>query len=231
MLTELLKESLLDTYLHYLKIDKKKFLLTRFVYAMMLSILFTMAVFYFDKGVFLVALPLVFFVGWKYPYLKLVSTKKEVDLKNSYLFPQFLESFAAILPTAGNVYQALKETIPYTSEPLKLELEKLVDKIKDGHNRDDYLDFAKYVGSSEAYMIMNMIYQFNEQGIEKESLQSLRKYIQDLRENKMDELIKSKMGAAEKIALLPIVIAIIFFFGFFFTVFNYYSSGAFDAAL
>ncbi|UZM97422.1 hypothetical protein OL548_19885 [Lysinibacillus sp. MHQ-1] len=55
-----------------------------------------------------------------------------------------------------------------------------------------------------------MIYQFSEQGVEKESIQELERYIQNLQENKVDELIQHKMNASDKFGLFPILISLFF---------------------
>lgn len=224
MFTELLKESLLTAHLNYFKKKKSNFLITRILYGIIITLIFSMVVMILKNYLLFIGLPVVFFIGWKYAYFNLLLSKRKLDVKNSYLFPQFLQSFIALLSSSGNVYQALKETVRYTSEPINHELEKLVHKIEKGNNRKDYLAFAEYVGSSEAYMIMNMIYQFSEQGVEKESLRELENYIQNLQENKVDELIQSKMLSSEKFGMIPIFISLFLVGGFAVVIFMYYMS-------
>ncbi|MEG0258566.1 MAG: type II secretion system F family protein [Lysinibacillus sp.] len=229
MLKELLKEDLLSAHLKYFKKAKRSFIITRVLYGVITTLFFLMGMMLLKNYLWLVASPAAFYFGWKYAYLNLLLNKKNLDVKNAFLFPQFLQSFMALLSSSGNVYQALKESIHYTSDPLKYELEKLVQKIEKGNNRVDYLVFAEYVGSSEAYMIMNMIYQFSEQGVEKESLRELELYIHNLQENKVDELIQSKMVAIEKYGMIPIFISLVLVGGFAGVIFMHYMSDVTNA--
>lgn len=229
MFNELLKERLLDAHLEFFRKDKKKFLIHRILYAVVVSMLYAMVIMIIKKPIWLIDLPVAFYVGWKFAYLKLLSTKNNIDVKNSFLFPQFLQSFIALLPSSGNVYQTLKTTLNYTPDPLDKELIKLIQKIEKGNDRNAYLAFANYIGSSEAYMVMNMIYQFSEQGVEKESIQELERYIQNLQENKVDELIQHKMNASDKFGLFPILISLFLVIGFAGVVFMHSMTNVTDA--
>ncbi|HBT71428.1 MAG TPA: flagellar assembly protein FlaJ [Lysinibacillus sp.] len=229
MFNELLKERLLDAHLEFFRKDKKKFLIHRILYAVVVTMLYAMVIMVIKMPIWLIGLPVAFFIGWKFAYLKLLSTKNNIDVKNSFLFPQFLQSFIALLPSSGNVYQTLKTTLNYTPDPLDKELIKLIQKIEKGNDRNAYLAFANYIGSSEAYMVMNMIYQFSEQGVEKESIQELERYIQNLQENKVDELIQHKMNASDKFGLFPILISLFLVIGFAGVVFMHSMTNVTDA--
>ncbi|QTB28874.1 flagellar assembly protein FlaJ [Lysinibacillus sphaericus] len=229
MFNELLKERLLDAHLEFFRKDKKKFLIHRILYAVVVTMLYAMVIMVIKMPIWLIGLPAAFYLGWKFAYLKLLSTKNNIDVKNSFLFPQFLQSFIALLPSSGNVYQTLKATTYYTPDPLDKELIKLIQKIENGNDRNAYLAFADYIGSSEAYMVMNMIYQFSEQGVEKESIQELERYIQNLQENKVDELIQHKMNASDKFGLFPILISLFLVIGFAGVIFLHYMTNVTDA--
>lgn len=216
-------------YLKYFGKERKKFSQVRYLYGFLFFLMAAMVVLLFQHYLSFVALPLVTFIGYKVPYIMLILSKRKSDLINSYLFPQFLQSFMALLSSSGNVYQTLVATIDYTSDPLQTELKKLVKKIERQNNRDDYLTFAEYVGNSEAYMIMDMIYQFSEFGVRKDSLDELERYILSLQENKMDELIARKMMEMDKLGFVPIFISLFLVGGFAVVLFLHYMKDVTEA--
>lgn len=202
--------------------DKKRFSRVRYVYGGILFLIFALGILLIKEYLWFITLPVAFYLGYKIPFLNLIFSKRKNDLLNSYLFPQFLQSFLALLSSSGNVYQTLVETIKYTSDPLQTELKRLVENIEQGNRRDDYLAFANYIGTSEAYMIMDMIYQFSEYGVKKEALKELENYIYILHENKTDELIQRKMIEMDKYSYMPIFISLIVSFGFAAVIFFHY---------
>lgn len=223
MFNELLKEKNVETYLNYFNKNKKKFRYERLLYGSAFFLIFTLAILMIGKQLLLVMTPIGFLLGYKIPYINLILRKREADIIVSFLFPQFLQSFIALTSSSGNVYQMLKNAIPYTGEPLKSELVKLVRKIEDGTNRrEDYLSFAEFIGTSEAHMIMNMIYQFSEFGIKKETLSVLQDYIKNMTENKTNELINKKMASMDKLGLMPLFISLFFVIGFAGVIFWHY---------
>ena len=151
-----------------------------------------------------------------------MSTKKKNDLVTSFLFPQFLQSFMGLLASSGNIYQTLKLTVDYVNDPLKSELEKLVARIEKDNKREYYLEFAETINNSEAYMIMDIIYQFSEYGVKKDTLDNLKNYIQRLDENKVNELIDRKLLSAEKYGFVGIFIGMFFVLGYTGTIMAYY---------
>lgn len=229
MLIELIKEDYLDVYLEYLNRDKKKFRNVRFIFGGIMFLAFALGVLIMKKYMLFLGIPIAFLIGYKLPYLNLMMSKKQSDLMVSFMFPQFLQTFMALLSTSGNVYQTLKATLPYTSEPLKGRLKNLVAKIEDENNRDNYVEFAEFVGTSEAYMIMDMIYQFSEFGVRKEIINELKNYIQNLQENKVDELIERKMVAVEKYGFAPVFISLFMILGYAGVIFWYYMHDVMDA--
>lgn len=229
MLAELWKESLLDAYLEYFKKTKKEFNTARYIYGSILFLIFAVGFLMIGKYVYLLLTPIAFFIGFKLPYFSLMSSKKQVDLVVSFLFPQFLQNFMALLPSSGNVYQTLKVTTEYMNDPIKSQLEVLVKKIEQSNDREHYLEFAEFIGSSESYMIMDMIYQFSEFGVKKESLDYLRNYIQGLDENKVNELINKKMVASEKYGYTGIFIGMFFVLGYTGVIFIHYFKYVMDA--
>lgn len=231
MIRELLTEHLRDVHLAFFQLPKKQFMIKRFLNSSLFS-LFLCIIISLTKAevIWYLGLPIAFFVGWKLPYLRLLMEKNTADVKNAFLFLPFSNSFMVLLPNVnGNVYQALKLTLPYTAAPLDKKLKELIEKIEKGNNRQDYLDFAKYIGSPEAYMIMNMIYQFSEQGIQKESIQTLQRYIQNMQENKVDQLIETKMDTSFKISFLPVLLSLFIVGAFIVLIFAHYFKTIADA--
>lgn len=214
MLPELILETHKKSYLDYFSQDEKSFRISRILYAFIFMMVFAMFVYIMKNNLLFVASPVVILMGYKLPYFRLILQKKQRDLIVSFLFPEFLDSFAAVLTTSGNVYQALNGTLEYLKEPLKKEIETLIEKIEQGNDRQHYLDVADYVGTSEAYMIMGRIYQFSEYGIQLGALEELQDYIQNLNENKVNDLLEKKLGSMEIHGLTPVLISLFFLLGF-----------------
>lgn len=219
---ELLKETYLDAYLEYFKKTKKEFRTSKLIYGFVFFFIFALGFLVVGKYKYLLLTPIAFFIGNKLPYYNLMSTKKKNDLITSFLFPQFLQSFMGLLASSGNIYQTLKLTTDYVNDPLKSELEKLVARIEKDNKREYYLEFAETINNSEAYMIMDIIYQFSEYGVKKDTLDNLKNYIQRLDENKVNELIDRKLLSAEKYGFVGIFIGMFFVLGYTGTIMAYY---------
>ncbi|MEB6549250.1 flagellar assembly protein FlaJ [Heyndrickxia sporothermodurans] len=214
MFFELINESRLNEHLAYFKKEKKDFLKVRMLYGIILTLIAAMIIYVMGNTLYFLALPVLFVIGYKYPYYNIVKNKSRIDNDNSYLFPDFLGSFIGLIPSSGNVYQTLVATLPYTKEPLRTGLEELIAKIEDDNRREHYMDFADYIGTSEAYMVMDMIYQFSEFGIKKEPLKELERFVMDLESNKQEEVITKKMNDMEYLGFLPIFISMYLVMGF-----------------
>lgn len=227
MLLSLWKEAYLETYMTYFNKDLKKFQQGRLIMACLLFLvviggMLILVTLDAITPLWLLVSPVSFYLGYKMSYWHLVSLKKQSDLMLSFIFPDFLQSFIGLLPSSGNIYEALTITAEYTSEPLKSEVLKLVKKIEKENNRADYLEVAEFVGGTEAYMIMGMVYQFSEFGIKQDALKGLQSYIESLQENKVEELKENKLAKAEKHGHIPILISVFLVFGFVFAVFAYF---------
>lgn len=229
MFKELLKEEYKDVYLDYFQKEAKGFRTTRLIYGLVLFLIFSLGILILNKPVWLLMTPIMFYVGYKLPYYSLISLKKSDTIKVSFLFPQFSQSFMALISSSGNVYQALKASVPYTSDPLKRELEKLVKAIEVDNDREHYIRFAEFIETNEAYTIMDIIYGFSERGVKKDSLQELQAYIQDLDENKTNQLVETKLGRAEKYGLSTIFIAMFLLLGYTGSIMFYYFDDVMDA--
>lgn len=225
MITELIREARLKDTLKYYKKESSNFLKVRLIFAIAYMLLASMFIVYMQRYDLFYIPIIALIVGYKIPYYNLLSKRKKDDFLNSYLFPEFLQSFDALLPISGNVYQTFVGVLPYTREPLKGRLEDLIVKIEQGNKREDYLEFAEYIGTGESYMIMDMIYQFSEYGVKKEALKELREYISEIQKNKVDEMIERKMSSMEYLGYIPIFISLFTVIGFAGVLFMYYMGG------
>lgn len=228
MFVELLNEQNLERNLRHLGKDATKFRKTRFVYMFILLLFAGGAYFAVKDWTWFFTLPFAAIIGYKLPYYNLLSYKQKTDRLNTQMFPEFLVTFVALLPTSGNVYQALVASLEYTKEPLRSSLERLIRKIEDDNRREDYMDFADYIGTSEAYMLMDMIYQFSEYGIKKEALVEMQRFSQELDKNKMAELIEQKIVKMEPLGFIPVFISLFFILGFAGVIGWYYISDVMD---
>lgn len=221
---EWLLEKHRDNYLRYFNISKKAFLKKRLMTTFIILLLYLVILIVSFNYWLVVAIPLVAFFGYKLPYLELLNRKKHVDIIKEHMFPTFLRYFISLIGTHGNVYQTLKATIPYMQEPIRSELIKLVKKLeaKNVNNYEAFIEFGDFIGSAEAHMIMNMIHQFDEEGIKKSSLEELELTVKNLQENKINELIDLKVTAVDKHANPILVYAIAYIIIFTVTLFIAY---------
>lgn len=213
MLNEILKEENINAYLKYFSLDSKKYSFYKIFYTVIFLIIYSLITLIVENNLLFLGLPIVLFIGFKFPYIRLIMQKKKQDLIVSYLFPEFLQSFMALLTSSGNIYKALIASIPYTEDPIKSKLEKLVKNLQKSNDREHYMEFAKFIGSNEAIMIMDMIYQFSERGIKREAFLELENYIQSIVENKTNELIQKKINNMFVFGFIPTVMSIVFTLG------------------
>src|SRR5690625_3620827 len=158
----ILTEKNMEMYEKYLRINRKSLMKRRITLALLFLIL-NIILYVFGGVVWtLFFIPFSLLLGYKIPYMELVRQKKQQDLIKQFMFPTFLRYFVSLIDSKGNVYQTLKATVPYIDQPLKEEVSVLVRKLEKEsvNNRDAFMEFASYIDSSEAHMIMNMIYQF-----------------------------------------------------------------------
>ena len=214
MFFELLKEESRAYNLAYFQKDSKSFAKTRLLYGIGGLLIGTMLWWVMQSFSYLLAIPIGFIIGYKFPYYDVLVKKAAADKLNMYAFPEFLGSFIALIPSTGNVYQTLVAALPYTKEPLRSALQQLIENVWLDNKREHYMAFAEYVGTSEANMIMDTIYQFSEFGRKKESLQELSNFAQELEKNAQSEMITKKMNDMEYLGYLPIFLSILFILAF-----------------
>lgn len=215
-MTEFLLEKNRKLYFDHFHINEKKFFNKRLLMALLFFVLYVLIMIRVQNYWLIAGIPVVMFIGFKIPYMELVSKKSKDDLVKQYEFPTFLRYFISLLSTQGNVYKTLKATVPYIHEPLKSDLEELVKNIESNNvnNRDAFMKFAENIGSGEALMIMEMIHTFYNEGINKDDLRELENTVNTLQENKINELIEYKVNGMSKHADPVMVFGLIYVFAF-----------------
>lgn len=222
---ELLFEREIDVYLRYFDLTKKKFFFRRLKVLFLVLALYTVLVYVFKDNIwFYLAYPLVALIAYKLPYYELLKIVSRENIIKEQMFPTFLRYFISLVSTQGNVYRTLRAIVPYMEEPLRAELIELIKKLdsKDVEDYDAFIEFADFIGSSEAHMIMSIINQFNEEGINRDELNELEDTIKELQENKMNEAIEYKVNSLDKHANPILVYAITYTILFTITLFVAY---------
>lgn len=107
-------------------------------------------------------------------------------------FPQFAEYFIGMIGTRDNVYQTFQATVPYLREPLKTRVELFIVDIKEGNDYEKYQQFAEYIGTSEAYTVMRMIYNISVNGLTKDNFYELKRTIKGIKENNIAQMVTTK---------------------------------------
>lgn len=226
-----MKEFLLEKnrtlFFEYFNVNKKKFFLQRFVIALLfLTIYVLLANFlgYTNGNMWLIGIPFVAFFGYKVPYIDLLNRKSRVDIIKQHMFPNFLRYFISLLSTQGNVYLTLQETIKYVQDPLKREIVQLINDLDNPNvqNYEAFMRFAEFIDTSEAILIMNMINDFNEQGINKDDIRELETIVIQLQENKTNEYLDYSASKMEKHANPILVYSLVYVIAFVGVVFMHY---------
>lgn len=211
---EILTEKHKKVYYEFLNVNVKKFIRFRILCCILFVMLYLVVgnfLGWTSKGfLWIIGVPISGFIGYKIPYMDLVSKRNKQLLMRQYMFPNFLRYFISLLSTEGNIYLTLKETLNYVDEPFKPIVNKLIKELDDPDIPDyqAFMNFAYEIDTSESLMIMNMINDFNEQGISKDKIKELEDTILRLQENKVDELIERKVRKMNKFADPIIIFAI-----------------------
>ncbi|MGE7924696.1 hypothetical protein ACQKND_16155 [Viridibacillus arvi] len=223
----LFKETDKEYLIQYFKIPRKKFRNRRLLFAFIIGFML-LALGFRQNSLLYLAVPVGVFIGYKIPYYEMRKMKSMQDVIKQLMFPSFVRHFVSLIDTQGNVYQTLLKTTEYVKEPIKEQLEVLVSKlgVSDQQNREAFMEFAYFINSSEAVMIMSMIYEFDKEGIQKEGLKELEDILSELQENKVEEMLNMKTSSMGKFATPVIVYTIAFVLLFtsitFFTYFSLY---------
>lgn len=214
MIFEILQERKREENLAYFQMTHKKLNQQRLLYSILGVLIGGLMYWQLQTVPMLLAMPIGMFIGYKIPYYLLIQKRKQADQNNRLLFPEWLGTFIALIPVTGNVYKTLEATIPYTKEPLRTGVLKLVTNIQQENDRNEYMYFADFVGTVEASLVMDTIYQFSEYGRNSESLKTLEEMMLNLERNTQEEIIHKKIGAMENLGYLPLFLSMFFILGF-----------------
>lgn len=208
MFKELLLETMRDTYLDLFEKNKNSFLMTRIVIALGLGVLGFLFTFDFSTTIQIVTAIVLAFGGFKLPYYQLLVTKSNEDVLKTFIFPQFLRFFIGLYATQGNVYLTLQATSQYVDEPLYTELMNFIDDIGEENDYARYVEFADFVGTTDAQLVMAMIYNFSEKGAVQEELDELERASKKILENKFEEAVLYKGGKQETFMSYIVLLAV-----------------------
>lgn len=199
MYKELLLETMRKPYLELFQKDAKKFLTNRLVLGIVMAIM-VYFVFGEDFGTVgkIVLTSASFIAGFKIPYWQLLVMKDNHEMMKTFLFPQFLRFFIALYSTHGNVYQTLIASAKYVDEPMQSRILEFIEDIGESNDYDHYVDFADYVGTNEAQVVMSIIYNFTERGVVKEELEELERASKKILANKFEEAVIIKARKQEE---------------------------------
>lgn len=210
---KLFVENDLELFLDNLKISKRRFIIERIKMATVLPLMIFALVIMLDNPRLLLITPLFAFMGWKMPYFNLVNEKNRNDIIKKNIFPQFLRYFVSLYPTNETVLRTLGAIVPFIDEKnFRDELIKLIESVgvRDVDSSQAYLDFAEFIGTGEARLVMSFLYEFDQMGIKKEELTMLENIVNEMHENSVKELCEYKANKIQRYAN-PIVIASLFF--------------------
>lgn len=203
-------------YFDYFKVDKKQFFIKRILLILLFTIVYTLVYLQQQNILMLIGYPIAILAAYKLPYFQLISRKNKRDIINQYAFPTFLRYFVSLIETQGNVYKTLRAIVPYMHEPLKEKVQELVVKLEkdEESQRDAFMEFADYINSSDARMIIGIIYEFHQEGINKNDLKELESVVNELQNNKVNDLIEYKVNGMEKHATPIMIYALAYILGF-----------------
>ena len=210
MMKELLAETHLEAYLDYFRIDKKKYQMQKLLFAIGLGFLGVLAFAIFKHPLFLALVVILGVVGFKLPYMNLISMMRYENLKREILFPQFLRTFMALLSSQGNPYQTLVKATEYMKDPIKSDLEELIKEIEVDNDLKHYVAFADKIGTSDAQMVMSMIYSFTKSGIIMEELEELERTIETMKVTRMKDMVARKSNKQETYANYIVILSIFY---------------------
>lgn len=217
MIQEILKETHLDAYLDYFGFTHKEFKKEKMKYALMLVAVGLIIAVIAKTIIMIPVIAILAFLGYKFPYLNLMQMMSHNNLKREILFPQFLRTFMALLSSQGNPYQTLVKSTEYMKDPIKTDLEKLIILIEDDNDLKHYVEFADKIGTSDAQMVMSMIYSFTKSGIVFEELEELERTIETMKTTKMKDLVTRKTNKQETYANYVVMLSIFFVMCYVFT--------------
>lgn len=240
---EIITESNKKEYFNRLYIDTKLFRTQRITTALvggLVGLLIGVAViFLMEEGLIRFILALLFtaigaYGGWKFKYMALRSAVKEQNAQLDMMFPEFLQTFIALLeanPT-NNITSVLETSIPYLKQPIRQQVLKIVNSVyEDGTNenvRQSMMTFAEYIGNVEATRIMDIINSMYMSGANPQVLKELDEKVQAMNANKVRVYVEKKSKGLQSLSMPALVLGIVFIFGFLGVVGSEYLMRAFE---
>ncbi|PGT89975.1 hypothetical protein [Bacillus thuringiensis] len=165
-----------------------------------------------------ISAPLFGYLGWKNQYIKMLQMYKKRKDKLSFMFPEFLTTFISLLgsQSGGNIIQTLRLTGDYVNEPLKAQLNILVESVTKNADPESaynaFMSFANFVGTKEASQVMMLIYEMYIHGTDEGALAELEEKIDRLNDNKLDELVIRKSSRLRSLSIPSLMLTTIFIF-------------------
>lgn len=215
MLIEFLLERRKSEYLQFVNMTSKDLLRVRLLFVIMFLMMgmgLTMFILKDLNQLQQYGIPvLAAFLGFKFPYFKLMKDKKAMEEKVAGLFPEFLQAFSTAELTNKIMFQTLKASVPFTPQPIKARLVHLLEQIdENGDKREYYMEFAQFINTPDAYIIMDQIYKFSVQGYKEETMEKLRNNILEIQKNNMEFVINKKTETMDSFGIIPLLATMIF---------------------
>ncbi len=215
----------IDDLLSQLGISREIFLRTRVKMVILCNGILFLILIILRSWTLLALAPIMCVIGWLMPYGYLLLIKKSSAAVKVQIFPQFLRYFIALFPTNETVLQTLQQTLPFIKDiDFQKQVQLLIIKVES--RADDageaFIEFADYIGTSEAHLVMSFLYEFDLEGINREELVMLEHIIHQLHLNNVHEVCLRKENSISKYANPPIILALFFVFTFALCVFYYY---------
>lgn len=159
-------------------------------------------------------------LGFKIIYFRLLNeVKNRMNIRKAQ-FPEFLKYFNALVSVNNNnIVRTLESTAEYMQEPLKEKVDELVEKAYKNEGREAFMEFARFIGTSESIMIMGVLSDFNEHGVDSAKLKDMEETVSKMNEAMLNERIIREANAIEKYANTSLLASIGFVVLFVGTIF------------
>ena len=159
-------------------------------------------------------------MGFKIIYFRLRNeVKNRMNIRKAQ-FPEFLKYFNALVSVNNNnIVRTLESTSEYMQEPLKEKVDELVGRAYQNEGREAFMEFARFIGTSEAIMIMGVLSDFNEHGVDAKKLKDMEETVSKMNEAMLNERIIREANAIEKYANTSLLASIGFVVMFVGTIF------------
>lgn len=218
MLIDILLERHTMKYLESVGGKYSTHLTQQIIYGVLFAIALGLLGFFTMGGLTLATLLLAIggvFIGFKMSYIILIQEIKKRKQIRVEQFPVFLNYFSALVVVNNlNVVNTIGATINYLNEPMKSEVTKLHKSLMSGDGRDAFLDFARFIGTADALMVIGVLSDFNDYGVDTLKLRELEATVNKLNDAIIDEKIIRQATSIESYANYSLLGVIFFVFVF-----------------